>query len=473
MKVERAKHDANVENKHVGDIVIPKIKVRLPKADISIYDFDDDDNSIGGGIMPKVENEVKPSPLEVKQPAAKSSAKSTSAGLKLKMSGGKIVTGSQESGTTLPKSSHTGRFQLLGGGSAVKKESLSEFDSDNSDDQLVVDETPRKRKRENKSASTIKPGSLKLKLSVNRTPVSSAGVGGYPNPLDRFGSFPNSQESLTFGTGVPKEEGAAVGKPGPGTNGSIADILQAASTYSSGSHVSSAKSPRIPSLGETSDTSPSMQDAIQGMLCMSQMGGSLTVPSASPPGHSTLGWTSPGRLVKPTTPQKYVYDDDGIDKMPTCYKDDEFVYPTLDTSDTEDPHVFKPRGKQKRDDTWNPKAKLQPNCPKPERPQRQGTRRESVESGLAAAAAKLANAPMAKRQYIRHKPKQDKPSYSTLLNPQPGTSSTNKLASTSDTKRSHITTPESPPKAVKKARKGMATAKQRLGRILKMHKMIH
>ena len=72
--------------------MIPKIKVRLPKADISIYDFDDDDNSIGGGIIPKVENEVKPSPLEVKQPAAKSSAKSTSAGLKLKMSGGKIVT---------------------------------------------------------------------------------------------------------------------------------------------------------------------------------------------------------------------------------------------------------------------------------------------------------------------------------------------------------------------------------------------
>ena len=39
-------------------------------------------------------------------------------------------------------------------------------------------------------------------------------------------------------------------------------------------------------------------------------------------------------------------------------------------------------------------AKLQPNCPKPERPQRLGTRRESVESGLAAAAAKLANTPV-------------------------------------------------------------------------------
>ena len=39
-------------------------------------------------------------------------------------------------------------------------------------------------------------------------------------------------------------------------------------------------------------------------------------------------------------------------------------------------------------------AKLQPNCPKPERPMREGVRRESVESGLAAAAARLANQPV-------------------------------------------------------------------------------
>lgn len=32
------------------------------------------------------------------------------------------------------------------------------------------------------------------------------------------------------------------------------------------------------------------------------------------------------------------------------------VYPTLDMSDNEDEHVFKPRGRQKRDDTWNPKG---------------------------------------------------------------------------------------------------------------------
>ena len=70
------------------------------------------------------------------------------------------------------------------------------------------------------------------------------------------------------------------------------------------------------------------------------------------------------------------------------------VYPTLDLSDDEAEHVFKPRGRPKKDETWNPKAKLAPNCPKPERPQREGTRKESVESGLAAAAARLAHMPV-------------------------------------------------------------------------------
>ena len=32
------------------------------------------------------------------------------------------------------------------------------------------------------------------------------------------------------------------------------------------------------------------------------------------------------------------------------------VYPTLDLSDNEDGHVFKPRGRMKKDETWNPKG---------------------------------------------------------------------------------------------------------------------
>ena len=32
------------------------------------------------------------------------------------------------------------------------------------------------------------------------------------------------------------------------------------------------------------------------------------------------------------------------------------VYPTLDLSDNEDEHVFKPRGRIKKDETWDPKG---------------------------------------------------------------------------------------------------------------------
>jgi len=39
-------------------------------------------------------------------------------------------------------------------------------------------------------------------------------------------------------------------------------------------------------------------------------------------------------------------------------------------------------------------ARLAPSLPRPERPQRQGVRRESVENSLAAAAAKLSNMPV-------------------------------------------------------------------------------
>ena len=79
-----------MENEQVDDVaisaVVPKIKVRLPKADISIYDFEDDDN--GGGKMAKVESEPKVNQLEVKYSTSKS-GKSTR--LRLKVSGGKIV----------------------------------------------------------------------------------------------------------------------------------------------------------------------------------------------------------------------------------------------------------------------------------------------------------------------------------------------------------------------------------------------
>ncbi|PSN57342.1 hypothetical protein C0J52_02109 [Blattella germanica] len=69
------------------------------------------------------------------------------------------------------------------------------------------------------------------------------------------------------------------------------------------------------------------------------------------------------------------------------------VYPALDGSDDED-LIFKPRGKRKMDEAWNPKARVGPLVPKTDRPTREGTKKQAVEKGLEAAAAKRAGMPV-------------------------------------------------------------------------------
>ncbi|KAJ8302298.1 hypothetical protein KUTeg_021285 [Tegillarca granosa] len=90
--------------------------------------------------------------------------------------------------------------------------------------------------------------------------------------------------------------------------------------------------------------SPSMRDAIQGMLSMSQMG----------PGE--LFTTRGGRRVRLGKSHLAMEDEE---KMETCYKDDEF-------------------------------ARVQITIPMGERPHREGVKKEAIEQGLAAAAAKAA-----------------------------------------------------------------------------------
>jgi [histone H3]-dimethyl-L-lysine9 demethylase len=69
------------------------------------------------------------------------------------------------------------------------------------------------------------------------------------------------------------------------------------------------------------------------------------------------------------------------------------VYPSLDVSDDDD-FVFKPRGRRKMDEAWNPKARVGPVVPKKDRPIREGTKKQAVEKGLEAAAAKRAGQPV-------------------------------------------------------------------------------
>uniref|UniRef100_A0A8C2ED87 PHD finger protein 8 n=1 Tax=Cyprinus carpio TaxID=7962 RepID=A0A8C2ED87_CYPCA len=222
--------------------------------------------------------------------------------------------------------------------------------------------------------------------------------------------------------------------------------------------------------------SPSTRDAIQGMLSManppssSSSSSSSSSPLSISGGGEMLGlmkekggragWISgvkkgekkttfqrPGkRPVK--RPARHLSDEESLDEqetLGTCFKDSDYVYPSLE-SDEED-HINKSKMKRKRnwDDTpWSPKARVTPTLPKQERPVREGARVASVETGLAAAAAKLAQQEqqktITKRKYTKKKVPQEK---------------VHSAAAQLQRKR---------------PKKGLATAKQRLGKILKIHR---
>lgn len=115
-------------------------------------------------------------------------------------------------------------------------------------------------------------------------------------------------------------------------------------------------------------------------------------------------------------PARHFSDEESLDEqetLGTCFKDSDYVYPSLE-SDEED-HISKSKMKRKRnwDDTpWSPKARVTPTLPKQERPVREGARVASVETGLAAAAAKLAQQEqqktITKRKYTKKKVSQEK-----------------------------------------------------------------
>uniref|UniRef100_A0A452QNT6 PHD finger protein 2 n=1 Tax=Ursus americanus TaxID=9643 RepID=A0A452QNT6_URSAM len=78
------------------------------------------------------------------------------------------------------------------------------------------------------------------------------------------------------------------------------------------------------------------------------------------------------------------------DHLDACFKDSDYVYPSLESD--EDSPVFKSRSKRRKgsdDAPYSPTARVGPSVPRQDRPVREGTRVASIETGLAAAAAKL------------------------------------------------------------------------------------
>uniref|UniRef100_A0A8C9U3G5 PHD finger protein 8 n=1 Tax=Scleropages formosus TaxID=113540 RepID=A0A8C9U3G5_SCLFO len=275
------------------------------------------------------------------------------------------------------------QFQPLTGQlHSMSSATLSDFDSE---DELQIDETPPpRRKALNKKKITGLPRKL-----PRAKPCSD------PNRIREPGEVDFDIESVC----LPADIWGA---------GGILDLLKA--------------SKQVAGL-DSAPASPSTRDAIQGMLSMEK--NTIQRPGKRP--------------IK--RPARHLGEDedespDEQETLGTCFKDSDYVYPSLE-SDEED-QALKSKMKRKRnsdDMPWNPKARVTPTLPKQERPVREGTRVASVETGLAAAAAKLAHQEQQK-----------------------------------STKRKYTKRPRSFCLLGKRPKKGLATAKQRLGKILKIHR---
>ncbi|XP_066997900.1 histone lysine demethylase PHF8 isoform X2 [Anabrus simplex] len=286
-----------------------------------------------------------------------------------------------------------------------KNEDDSNADDEDEEDQLLIAEKSRKKK------NLIPPFRMKL--------------------LHPGGHFPNGKLPAVNEMDVAGEVDVVSDAPKNG----IDELLKA-----SGYTVEPAEhNLRLADI-ESVQASPSTKEAIAGMLSISQQ--SYVGSTNSSEDESVSPRLRRGRLH---------FSDDYGENIDKVHQDDDYIYPTLDASDDDD-LIFKPRGRRKLDEAWSPKARVGPLIPKTDRPMREGTKKQSVEKGLEAAAAKRAGMPAPKRPYNRKKVRVPEVSLPT------------------SSSQEFTPVKKIDPKA-RKPRKGMATPKQRLGRILKIHKL--
>nr|XP_046252270.1 histone lysine demethylase PHF8 isoform X2 [Scatophagus argus] len=299
---------------------------------------------------------------------------------------------------------------------AMEGSSLSDLESE---DELQIDETPPPRRKPAGPSKKKKLSGLPRKLPRAK-PCSDPNRVREPGEVD----FDIEEDYTT-------DEEALAAHGVKGGAGGILDLLKASKQVAG---LDSA------ALSEEAPASPSTRDAIQGMLSMANPPSSSSSSSSSSPlsisGGLTEGlgkvkekggravWVT-GGVKKTGSPEKkpvierpgkrpikrparHLSDEESPDEqetLGTCFKDSDYVYPSLE-SDEED-HANKAKMKRKKnwDDTpWSPKARVMPTLPKQDRPAREGARVASVETGLAAAAAKLAQQEQqkpAKRKYTK------------------------------------------------------------------------
>ncbi|XP_054280109.1 histone lysine demethylase PHF8-like [Macrosteles quadrilineatus] len=309
-----------------------------------------------------------------------------------------------------------------------------DYPDDDDDNCLTIDETPKKKRWSKGSATVEQTSSSSLKAKWAQANQSQQ-IHLNNLLMNLKGIKTDNLNSVDVTSNLPK-------------NG-IDELLKASAYTREGS-------PRIEDI-ESGRTSPSTREAIAGMLSISRM--------YQPEGEASSSHhhgSSRSKKRKHHTPH-----NDEVEDMDKVHQDDDFIYPSLDLSDEEEERTSR-GGKRKVDEAWNPKARVGHVAPKTDRPCREGAKKQSVEKGLEAAAAKRARLPSPKRPYHRKRPKfVPIPSVE-----QPSSSQSNVLPSSSCRPTVAVTTSTIDLKN-RKPKKGMATAKQRLGKILKLHKVYH
>ncbi|KAM5261176.1 lysine-specific demethylase PHF2 isoform 2-T2 [Hipposideros larvatus] len=265
-----------------------------------------------------------------------------------------------------------------------------EYEYVSDDGELKIDEFPIRRK---KNAPKRDLSFLLDKKEPTPTPVTKPKL---DSALYKPSDDSSDEGSLQIDTDTKPTRNAKVKKDGGGSAAGILDLLQASEEVGALDYNPNSQPP----------ASPSTQEAIQGMLSMANLQASDScLQTAWGPGQAKgsslvahgsrkngAGGKSTGkRLLKRTAKNSMDLDDyEEQDHLDACFKDSDYVYPSLESD--EDSPVFKSRSKKRKasdDAPYSPTARVGPSVPRQDRPVREGTRVASIETGLAAAAAKL------------------------------------------------------------------------------------
>ncbi|KAM5145313.1 histone lysine demethylase PHF8 isoform 1-T1 [Mantella aurantiaca] len=397
-----------------------------------------------------------------------------------------------------------------------------------SEDDLQIDETPRKERK-------LIPPKRKLHKFPRKLP--RAKPCSDPNRVREPGELEfDVEEDYTTDEEMGEVDGDQLGA----SSGGILDLLKASRQVGGPDYSEIDEAP----------ASPSTQEAIQGMLCMANLQASSSCTPASLQAWWAAGQESgaasgipqsgskaagnnksgsngtsagsgnrvilrPGKRPVRRPAHRSMDSEDGEDStdeqetLGACFKDSEYIYPSLESDDDDPALRSRPKKKKQTDDApWNPKARVTPTLPKQVRPVREGTRVASVETGLAVAAARLSQQEQQRSQKKKVSASKKKPASEPepqILPSEPepppppepqievfsgslvdheytagpnifGMAQVNRGTTPMapgvflSHRRLSATSPSSQVVQGKRPKKGLATAKQRLGKILKIHR---